>query len=1073
MHRIDELKFSHPILLFLALLFLCLVAIHPFLTDSLPLSDDSSIHIYRSIVLDYSIRNDGVFYPRYSPALVYGYGAPLFNYFPPTAYYPTVLLHGIGLSWVAAWKSTMIFYVLMAAWGAYSLGLQWTNEIGGFITAVAYVYSPYVLFDTVTRGTSTEFAGMAFLPFALWAFTRLARYGRRTDFILATLAYALFILLHNLMTLYGSLLLVAYCAFLVIVQDVAGYAPTDMLNVTQYRKRAFWQMLLAGILAVLMTAFFWWPALAETDFVKINGVAENLDFIDVRNTLRSLADVFALPRTADPTQLQAPIPVTFAWPQMVLAAVGIGLSLFIKRARYVMPLQILLLIAISVITFSQLEISANLWQSISILRYSQFAWRTMSIGSLALAFLAGIGASLLLDTVHNQATRIALFCLCLVIIITYAIPWLYRPSTDLQAESVADAIQYEIDTGELALSSYSEYLPVLTDETALEPTLLLPYFQENSDVPRLQDNTAITVVDAKWAGTSATLSLEASDAATLIFDWLYFEGWQARVDGDSVEVYAFGDAAFVAINIDEGSHEIHLALKDTPTQQWAGWLSLGVVVLFIGAILFYPFGHIIAMPRQRRNDIVGEMDSGKTDAIHHVPTNQEDSVETASMSDERQIQSTNPTLKITIIILGITLFLTKIAIIDQTNNFLRAERFANGLDNGVEIALNTNYDDEIRLLGALSINAVKAGEMANVRLFWSLSDDEVLTDYSSLIELRDSQGIVIAETGSFYIGGLATTEWLSGYYLEEVINLQIPPDTPPDAYMIEVSIYDSITGQRLNVLNADGNPVDVTASVSTLTILKPDKPMSIESSPIASDENLSLLEINGIPEQAQVGDEMIVDWLFQMDVISEDSLQAKLLWLNTDNQAVAEMPFVDIVNNYPTTEWQAGDIWRGYHRFYVAGNLDAGQYTVAVQLSDTIASIAEMQVTVPKRDYEVPNFENASDARWQNGIELLGYEQTRDSISLYWQSDEVMNDNLRLFVQVLDEENRVLFVDDSIPVNWTRPTTGWDVAEVITTQHDFGELPEGDYDLLIGWYNPLTGNRILLNTGEDALRLEK
>lgn len=1059
MHRIDELKFSHPILLFLALLFLCLVAIHPFLTDSLPLSDDSSIHIYRSIVLDYSIRNDGVLYPRYSPALVYGYGAPLFNYFPPTAYYPTVFLHGIGFSWIAAWKSTMIFYVLMAAWGAYLLGCQWTNEIGGFITAAAYVYSPYVLFDSVTRGTSTEFAGMAFLPFALWAFTRLASYGRRIDLILATLTYALFILLHNVMTLYGSLLLVMYSGFLFITAE--------------NKKAAFLQMLLAGIFAVLMTAFFWWPALAETDFVKINGVAKNLEFIDVRNTLRSLADVFALPRTADPTQLQSPIPVTFAWSQMVLAAVGIGLSLFIKRARYVMPLQTLLLIVISAITFSQLEISANLWQSISILRYSQFAWRTMSIGSLALALLAGIGASLLLDTIRAQTVKIGLFCVFLVIIIVYAIPWLYRPSIDLQAESVADAIQYEIDTGELALSSYSEYLPVLTDETLLEPTRLLPYFQENSDVPRLQNNPAITLSDAKWTGTSATLSLETSEATTLIFDWLYFEGWQARVDGDAVEVYAFGDAAFVALDIDEGSHEIQIALKDTPTQQWAGWLSLGAVVLFIGAILFYAFGHITAMPLQRRNDIAEEMDSGKTDVIHHVPINQEDSVETASMSDERQIQSTNPTLKITIIILGITLFLTKIAIIDQTNNFLRTERFANGLDNGVEIVLNTNYDDEIHLLGASSIDSVKAREMVEIRLFWSLSDDEVLTDYSSLIELRDSQGIVIAETGSFYIGGLATTEWLSGYYLEEVINLQIPPATPPDSYTVKVSSYDSISGQGLNVLNTEGNPMGVSTSLSTLIVLKPDKPLAIDNAPIASDENLSLLAINGIPEQAQVGDEMIVDWLFQMNALSEESLQAKLLWLDSDNQAVAETPFVDIVNGYPTSEWQVGDIWRGYHRFYVTGNLDSGQYTVAVQLSDTVVPIAEMQVTVPKRDYEVPNFENASDARWQNGIELLGYEQTRDSISLYWQSDEVMNDNLRLFVQVLDEENRVLFVDDSIPVNWTRPTTGWDVAEVITTQHDFGELPEGDYNLLIGWYNPLTGNRILLNTGEDALRLEK
>src|SRR5690606_523903 len=129
--------------------------------------------------------------------------------------------------------------------------------------------APYTLFDTVTRGSSNEFAGMALLPFALWGFTRLARSGKRADFLIAVLSYALFIMAHNVMSLYGSLLLIAYCAFLWLT----GNKPIRIL----------WQLGSAGIIAVLMTAFFWLPALSETDFVKINGVLDHLDFVDVSN----------------------------------------------------------------------------------------------------------------------------------------------------------------------------------------------------------------------------------------------------------------------------------------------------------------------------------------------------------------------------------------------------------------------------------------------------------------------------------------------------------------------------------------------------------------------------------------------------------------------------------------------------------------------------------------------------------------------------------------------------------------------------------------------------------------------
>ena len=57
-----------------------------------------------------------------------------------------------------------------------------------------------------------------------------------------------------------------------------------------------------------------------------------------------------------------------------------------------------------------------------------------------------------------------------------------------------------------------------------------------------------------------------------------------------------------------------------------------------------------------------------------------------------------------------------------------------------------------------------------------------------------------------------------------------------------------------------------------------------------------------------------------------------------------------------------------------------------------------------------------------------------------------------------------------MPVDWTRPTTGWVEDEYVTTIHALA-LPAGEYRLRLGWYAPETGERVSV-AGADALELE-
>ncbi|MFB0536882.1 MAG: hypothetical protein ACETWR_18095, partial [Anaerolineae bacterium] len=53
-------------------------------------------------------------------------------------------------------------------------------------------------------------------------------------------------------------------------------------------------------------------------------------------------------------------------------------------------------------------------------------------------------------------------------------------------------------------------------------------------------------------------------------------------------------------------------------------------------------------------------------------------------------------------------------------------------------------------------------------------------------------------------GTLPTTSWLAGEYLQDRHEVTIKPEAPPGEYLIEVGLYEAISGERLPVLDEEG-----------------------------------------------------------------------------------------------------------------------------------------------------------------------------------------------------------------------------------------------------------------------------
>lgn len=100
------------------------------------------------------------------------------------------------------------------------------------------------------------------------------------------------------------------------------------------------------------------------------------------------------------------------------------------------------------------------------------------------------------------------------------------------------------------------------------------------------------------------------------------------------------------------------------------------------------------------------------------------------------------------------------------------------------------------------------------------------------------------------------------------------------------------------------------------------------------------------------------------------------------------------------------------------------------------------------------------------GALLAGYVAALDgrqlTVTLYWQGGAPMTVDATVFVHVLDANGQFITGQDGRPLGGLYPTVAWQTGEGIVDVHtlDLSALPAGDYQLAVGLYDPLTGERL-------------
>jgi hypothetical protein len=120
-----------------------------------------------------------------------------------------------------------------------------------------------------------------------------------------------------------------------------------------------------------------------------------------------------------------------------------------------------------------------------------------------------------------------------------------------------------------------------------------------------------------------------------------------------------------------------------------------------------------------------------------------------------------------------------------------------------------------------------------------------------------------------------------------------------------------------------------------------------------------------------------------------------------------------------------------------------------------------------------------SGARWGNmllsDVRIGTFVQAGDAIpvALTWRATAPITTNYKVFVHALDSAGRLIAQHDAQPLNDLRPMTTLPVGEDVLDNHGLA-LPldfSGDVKIMLGMYDPATGDRLRTSDGRDAIEI--
>jgi hypothetical protein len=675
-----------------------------------------------------------------------------------------------------------------------------------------------------------------------------------------------------------------------------------------------------------------------------------------------------------------------------------------------------------------LPITLPLWENIPLIDFVQFPWRFVGRAALPVAFLAGVlwrDWGLVRSISANYALRITYY-LSLLLLIFETLPNLYPAFCQEEPFPTINTVhQYEHETGLVGVDPEGSYFPK-TVEQRPSSSPLEPYYQNNQGVQRWDIPANVTIHTTTYDNLQAEVHLTAPEPFVARYDSFAFPGWTAVIDNTTVPIKASDPEGLITFPVPAGEHTLIVRWQSTPLRTVLVALS---VMALAGAVV--------------------------TAVLLH--SNQLSVTSYQSMPN----WSLNTGYWL-LILLPLAVLAFKLLIVDRVDTPLHRPGLP---DVAHPVALQ---GEGLQLMGYnLNRDQVESGGTFDIDMAWATLSPPT-TNLQTNIWLVDETGLAWSDKETqrprIYEDVPPTRFWQPGQWAWDSREVTVFSGTPPGTYDIVLTLFDLADLQAVTLLDMQGTVVGPTAVIGHITVTEAKQPPEFtpQYNLRADLPGLQLLGYNQDRTDAAPGDQLLLTLFWQNHGTQEETITLQLVQAGVSQQS---WPLALPAN------WQADDRLRTQHGLRLPAGLSSGEYQFMV----ADVTLGQLTIHAPERIFEQPEVATAVNTPFSlNNIPqatLIGYtiSNLQSQVTLIWQANTEMPISYHVFIHLIDESGNIIAQADGEPANWTRPTTGWAVAEYIVDEHTLQlptELPGEPLRLRLGLYNVDTGERLRTETAD-------
>ena len=483
---------------------------------------------------------------RWVPDMGYGYGYPLYNYYPVMPYYLGQVIHFLGVNFIWTVKILFMLSFIISAITMYLLSRTFWGNFGGLISSIFYVYAPYHAVDVYVRGAMAESWSLSFAPLVFLMIYKTIQKGSIENILLLAVSIALFLMSHNPLALVFTPIMIIWA--LIFIVSSKNFKSIVVLS-------------MGGLWGLGLAAFFTIPVILEGKLVHLETL-----FIGYFNYLAHFIDLnqmFVSRFWGFGGSIWGPedgMPFQIGWLHWGTTLLAIPISLFFGKKDKVKTLIILFAVAVFWVSAFIMHPRSNpIWEVITILQTIQFPWRILAVTIFVSSFIVG---SIFALPMRHQLKWILFAAFLLGIVVLY-IPYfkIEKPLYVTDADRLAGSGAFW-DLQRTA--GIFDYLPKSAPFPPAGPA------PENIEVM----SGFATVKNLQKGSNFFKFEVESTSGAHLRLPIIYFPNWKVSVNNKDTSFDIKNELGQPTFEVKEGNHQVYARLYNTPLRNITNIISI-------------------------------------------------------------------------------------------------------------------------------------------------------------------------------------------------------------------------------------------------------------------------------------------------------------------------------------------------------------------------------------------------------------------------------------------------------------------------------------------------------------------